>query len=308
MKEFSRLASDLGFEYNVVEGFWSKWPEAELKEFIDYSRERGIDIVLWKHSRDLRDPAKRRAFFELCARNGAAGAKIDFFDHEAKEIVELYEACLRDAAEFKLIVDFHGANKPAGESRTWPNELTREAVRGMESRRTPRAQHDATLPFTRMLAGHADYTPMVFTERRNDTTWAHQIATAAIFTSPLLIYGAHPKSIMDNPAVEVIKSIPSIWDETIALPASEIGDIAAFARRRGDRWFIAVVNGPAAKTLAVPLTFIRSRRYKAVLIRDDLDRADAVRMENVVLGREDSVRIQMPAGGGFVAMLSPDAG
>jgi alpha-glucosidase len=308
MKEFSRLASDLGFEYNVVEGFWSKWPEAELKEFIDYSRERGIDIVLWKHSRDLRDPAKRRAFFELCARNGAAGAKIDFFDHEAKEIVELYEACLRDAAEFKLIVDFHGANKPAGESRTWPNELTREAVRGMESRRTPRAQHDATLPFTRMLAGHADYTPMVFTERRNDTTWAHQIATAAIFTSPLLIYGAHPKSIIDNPAVEVIKSIPSIWDETIALPASEIGDIAAFARRRGDRWFIAVVNGPAAKTLAVPLTFIRSRRYKAVLIRDDLDRADAVRMENVVLGREDSVRIQMPAGGGFVAMLSPDAG
>ncbi len=83
---------------------------------------------------------------------GAAGVKIDFFDHEAKEVVDQYEILLRDAAEHKLLVNFHGANKPTGESRTWPNELTREAVRGMESSKSMRAQHDATIPFTRLLA------------------------------------------------------------------------------------------------------------------------------------------------------------
>ena len=91
------------------------------------------------------------------------------------------------------MVNFHGANKPTGESRTWPNELTREGVRGMEYRSTAAwAAHNATLPFTRFLAGHADYTPVLFGERRGDTTWAHQIATAVVFTSPLLTYGGAP--------------------------------------------------------------------------------------------------------------------
>ena len=126
MKEFSRLASELGFEYHVVEGFWSKWSESDLKDFIDYSRGRGVGVCLWKHSRDIRDPPSRRKFFELCQRAGAVGAKIDFFDHEAKEVVALYEACLRDAAEFRILINFHDANKPTGESRTWPNEMTRE--------------------------------------------------------------------------------------------------------------------------------------------------------------------------------------
>ena len=98
------------------------------------------------------------------------------------------------------MVNFHGANKPTGEPRTWPNELIREGVRGMESSRLrERARHNATLPFTRFLAGHADYTPVHFGDRRGDTTWAHQIATAVVFTEPLLTYGAHPKTILETP-------------------------------------------------------------------------------------------------------------
>src|SRR5207253_110778 len=112
-----------------------------------------------------------------------------------------------------LLVNFHGANKPTGGSRTWPNELTREAVAGMESR-GPRAVHDATLPFTRFLAGAADCTPVLFTARRGDTSWAHQLATAVVFTSPLLTYAANPQALLANPAVDIIKSIPSTWDET----------------------------------------------------------------------------------------------
>ena len=99
---------------------------------------------------------------------------------------------------------------------------------------------------SRMLAGHADYTPVHFGARRGDTTVVHQVATAAVLTSPLLTYGANPRALLASPAVEMIKAIPAVWDETIVLPPSEIGELAALARRKGDVWFVAVLNGPAA--------------------------------------------------------------
>jgi alpha-glucosidase len=298
IKEFSRLAGELGFEYQVVEGFWRKWSENQLRELIDYSRGRGVGIWLWRHSREIRDAASRRQFFELCRKVGAAGVKLDFYDHEAKEVIELYEAALRDAAEFQLLVNFHGANKPAGEARTWPNELTREGIRGMEGRPRPRAEHDATLPFTRMLAGHADYTPVHFGERRSDTTWAHQMATAVIFTSPLLTYGAHPKTMLEDPGAEILKSIPSVWDETRVLPFSAIGEVAGFARRRGAVWFVAILNGPKARTVEVPLSFLGPGSYDGLLARD------GVGIEKAKASTGDSVRIDLRPGGGFVARYS----
>ncbi len=205
MKEFSRLAGELGFEYNLVEGFWQKWTEQQLKELVEYSRQRRVGIIL---------------------------------------------------------------------------------------------------SFTRMLAGHADYTPMVFSERRGDTTWAHQISSAAIFTSPLLVFGAHPRNILQNPAVEIIKSIPSVWDETIVLPVSEIGEVAAFARRRGKVWFVAVMNGPTARTVDIPLSFLGAGKYQAVLVRDSAQEAAAVDIEDTVSTRSESIRIDLRAGGGFIGKFS----
>jgi alpha-glucosidase len=156
---------------------------------VAYARQYHVGIWGWRHTKELRDPAVRREFFQKCQELGLAGVKLDFFDHEGKEVVELYQACLREAAESKLLMNFHGANKPTGESRTWPNELTREAVKGMEaSKLQERARHNPTIPFTRLLAGHADYTPVHFGARRGDTTWTHQLASAAIFTSPLMTY------------------------------------------------------------------------------------------------------------------------
>jgi alpha-glucosidase len=305
VKNFSRLAGQLGFEYQVVEGFWSRWTESQMREAVEYSRQQKVGLLFWKHSRDLRTPEARKQFFDLCQRIGVVGAKIDFFDHEAKEIIDLYQTLLREAAEHKLIVDFHGANKPAGEARTWPNEMTREGIYGLEHRRTESwAPINTVLPFTRMLAGHADYTAVHFGERRKETSWAHQIASAAILTSPLLIYGAHPKNILAHPAVEIIKSIPSVWDETIALPASEIGELAAFARRNGSTWFLAIMNGSTAKTVKIPLTFLGKGKYQAMLVRDQPDEAAAVKIENATLSRSDALTIEMRAGGGFVAEFS----
>jgi alpha-glucosidase len=305
MKEFSRLAGELGFEYNLIEGFWQKWSDADLRALVEESKGRGVRIFLWKHSREIKDPAARREFFRKCREAGVAGVKLDFFDHEAKEVVELYEAALRDAAEFRLMVDFHGANKPAGESRTWPNEMTREGIYGLEHRgEIDWARHNTTLPFTRMLAGHADYTPVHFGERRRETSWAHQIATAAAATSPLLVYGAHPKNILANPAVETIKSIPSVWDETIVLPISEIGQIAALARRHGDRWFLVILNGSKARTIRVPTSFLGTGNYQTLLVRDDTNDPAAVKLEESTTNRDDSIDIELRAGGGFVGRFT----
>jgi alpha-glucosidase len=302
MKDFSKLAAELGFEYNVLEGFWSRWPESQLMELTGYSRKLGVGIILWKHSNQLRTPERRREFFALCRRTGAAGVKIDFFDHEHREVIDLYEDLLRAAAEQRIIVDFHGANKPTGMERTWPNLLGLEGIRGMEMQ-PPYAQHEATLPFTRMLAGLADYTPTHFGRRMADTTWAHQIANAVLLQAPLLVYAAHPANILANPAAEMIRSIPSVWDETIVLPFSEIGQVAAMARRKGDTWFVAAINGVYAKTVRADLSFLGQGTYKSLLIRDASEPA-AVKVEHLTLRSSDSLYLDLRSGGGFAARFT----
>jgi alpha-glucosidase len=306
IKEFTRLAAELGFEHHVVEGQWQRWSEAELRDVIADAKGKGVGIWLWRHSRTLIDAQERRTFFAMAQEAGAAGVKVDFLDHEAREVIQRYHAILRDAAAHRLMVNFHGANKPAGESRTFPNEMTREAVRGLEYGRTEAwAAHNATLPFTRMLAGHADYTPVVFGERRKETSLAHQVATAVVLTSPVLVYGGHPASLLASPARELIRAIPSVWDETIVLPGSAIGEVAALARRRGDDWFVAVVNGEAARTLRVDLSFLRDRPYRSLTARDDPSDPAAVKVETGSARRGHTLAIELRPAGGFVAHLAP---
>ena len=272
MKLLARQASELGFEYQVIEGFWTGWTVEQQKEYMDYARKLNIRVLLWKHSKDLWDIVKRVEFFDHLQSVGAAGTKIDFFDHEAKEIEDLYLSCLKLAAERQLVIDFHGASKPTGEAKTWPNELTREAIKGFETR-GPWARHNATLPFTRMVAGHADYTPMHFGPRKAETTDVHQIASALLLGAPLLVYAGDPGDMLKHPAVEVIKQIPSVFDQTIVLEPSEIGEVAVFARRTGNKWFLAALNGAAARTITVNLSFLdnkREDRYMVTLVRDNL--------------------------------------
>jgi alpha-glucosidase len=305
IKEFSRLAGELGFEHQVVEGLWQRWSEEQLRELVEYSRERKVGIWVWRHRRTLGDRDERRKLFASLQRAGVVGVKVDFLDHEAKEVIDLYQAILRDAAEFRLMINFHGANKPAGEARTWPNELTREGIYGLEHRRMEAwATFNATFPFTRMLAGHADYTPVVFGDRRRETSWAHQIASAAILTSPLLVYGAHPATLLANPASEMIKSIPSTWDETIVLPPSEIGELALFARRSGTTWFVAAMNGPEARTVKLDLGFARAERYDVLIVRDRLADAAGVAVERRTFDGRETLELPMRGAGGFVVRLT----
>jgi alpha-glucosidase len=305
MKHFTDGAAALGFEHNILEGFWARWKEGELKELIEYSKKRGVGIWLWKHSKSLQTRAARDSFFTMCHSLGVTGVKLDFFDHEAKEVIDLYENILIEAAERRLMVDFHGANKPTGLARTYPNEMVREAVKGMEtSRITDRATHETTIPFTRCIVGPAEYTVLHFGERRKNTTWTHQIASAAILHAPLLTYAANPDTILMNPAVEIIKKIPAVWDETIVLPASEIGEVAAFARRKGNDWFIAVMNGVKPGKLTIPLSFLKAGSYKASLVKDDPKDSASLTVTTGSYSSKDVMVVDLIPGGGFVAVFS----
>jgi alpha-glucosidase len=306
LKGFSEMAARLGYEYHILEGMWARWSDEQIREIVKQSSDLGVRLLFWRHSNVLRTPAEQEEFFSRLHKLGVAGAKIDFMDHESKETIDLYEQLLEKAAEYKMVVNFHGANKPTGRDRTWPNELVREAVRGMESSSMrERARHETILPFTRYLAGPADYTTLHFGQRRGDTTWAHQIASLATFDSPLLTLAAHPQALLDNPAVEVIRNIPAVWDETIVLPGSEIGELSIFARRTGEAWYLAVMCGPEGRRIEIPLSFLGEGDYEAALVRDEPGRDDAVILEEVRLGCGDAVNIVMRNGGGFVGYFVP---
>jgi alpha-glucosidase len=145
-----------------------------------------------------------------------------------------------------------------------------------------------------------------FRERRGDTTAAHQIASAAILTSPLLTFAASPRALLAHPAVALFKSIPASWDETIVLPPSEIGALAVFARRSGTTWFLAVMNGPEAPTITVPLAFLGQGDYEALVVRDRKDDPAGVQIAETPLGRSAvSLEIELNEGGGFLGRFSP---
>ncbi len=316
--------AELGFEYYLVDAGWEltwqkpgrdKW--ALLKELTDYAAKKKVGILVWKRWNTGRtegfemtgidEAGGRRDFFERCRKAGAAGVKVDYMDSESKEMVDFYTDVLRDAAEFELMVNFHGANKPTGESRTWPNEVTREGIKGLEYNKWSvlPPQHYASLPFTRLVAGHGDFTPCTFNpEMLKGTTFALQLASAICFTSPVMHYADRPELYLNSPAVDVIKAIPSTWARTIVLPGSKIGDLAAFARLRSRSfWFVGIINGGGERTYELDLSFLGDGHYRCVQLADNADRPDDLVRSVTTVTPDRKIQVRMNAGGGFVAML-----
>jgi alpha-glucosidase len=314
MKRFSKWAGQLGFEYNLVDEGWTRWndggkdPWALMQELVTYSAAQKVKVWVWKAYPDhdgtpgLQQAAARQAFFRRCHDIGVAGVKIDFFGGESQQVLQFYQAALREAAELHLLLDFHGANKPTGESRTWPNELSREGVRGLESEKVW-PTHDAALPFTRYLAGHGDYTPLTFGRLGQGTTLAYQIATMATFTSPFLCVAASPEDILASPAREFITSIPTVWDETIVLPQSELGALSLLARRRGTTWYLTALNGTAGQQLPVKLTFLGKGKYQASTLADSPASPAQATIKQATVTRQTTLTLAMQAGGGYLGIF-----
>ena len=307
----------LGFEYYLVDEGWERWRDngkdgwACLREVCDYAKTKGVKVWCWVNSNEVPDAARRTNFFDRAVAAGVVGVKIDFQPEANVRWVNWYAETLRDAAARHLMIDFHGADKPVGFERTWPNELTRESIRGHEwhilrYHRTLPPSHDTILPFTRFVIGPADYTPTVFNPRElRGYTWARELAQAIVFTSPFLCYADHPTNYLNNPALDVLKAIPATWDETVVLPGSEIGKCAAFARRKGTTWFVGVINGPDATSLDFPLNFLKRGKYQMIQLGDAPGRDDAWQREEKTVKRGDRVSLTLRRGGGCVIELNP---
>jgi alpha-glucosidase len=266
-----------------------------------------------------RNDAYKKAF-ALYEQWGLAGIKIDFMDSDHQEMVNWYEKITRAAAERHLMVDFHGAFKTSGFNRTFPNQITREGILGNEYNRwsqrvTP--EHKLTLPFTRFLAGPADFTPGGFLNRQPDQfkpdskaaevqgTRCSELALFVDFDSPLCCACDHPDHYRDQPGADFLKLVPTVWDDTRVLDG-EVGRHLVMARRSGDRWFLGAQTDRAGRNLTVKLDFLGSGRWKLRLWKDAADSAvhpERLEREDRVVTAGDTLTLRLGPAGGAVGLF-----
>ncbi|WP_400073729.1 glycoside hydrolase family 97 catalytic domain-containing protein [Zobellia russellii] len=293
-------AVELNFSYNMVDDGWERWPDkwTKVTELSNYAKEKGVGIFVWKHSKEINfledDYAVMGHFLDSVKKTGAVGVKVDFMNGQSKNIISFDEALLRKAAERQLMVNFHGCQQSSGEYRTYPNEVTREGIRGLEVNHMKEgpltASHNAALPFTRYVTGHGDYTPLGLTEP-GETTWAHQLATLVTFYSPFNCIAENTQFLLKTksvaPALDFIKTVPSVWDETFVLPQSKIGELAAIARRTKNDWYLGVLRSGPAQELQIDCSFLGNGEYIAEIFTDD---TEAKRIDLKGLNKEADLR------------------
>jgi alpha-glucosidase len=310
-KEWIDGTSALGIEYYLIDDGWKDWDGGgdkawkALEGLLKHAKEKNVGIWIWLHSREVFKPEDRVAYFKRAKDLGVVGLKIDFPEPANVEWINWYDATLRDAAKAGLMIDFHGAVKPSGRERTWPNEMTREGICGREQGKLP-ATHDTALPFIRFVQGHADYTPVLFDpEKLNGSSLPHELSMAIVYTSPFLCLGDKPARYLESPAVDIIKALPAVWDETLVLPGTEIGKEAGFARRKGKDWFIGVIGAKEPSEKSITLDFLGSGSYKLVEIADDPANNNAMVRGERTVKKGDTVDFKMREDGGYVAWLVP---
>lgn len=350
MMHYIDFAAENGFDGIVLDEGWSWWanvpgPDGKPRRLTDitrpvhsldfdallaYARERNVRLWLWLtwgHAE-----AQMAEAFALYEKWGIAGVKVDFMQREDQWMVNWYHKVAREAARHRLMVNMHGAYKPTGIRRTWPNMITREAVIGAEYNKwshkaTP--QHNVMIPFTRMLAGPMDYTPggmdVVMPEHfrpRDDGpmvmgTTCHELAKYVIYDCPLQTLADYPGNYRGHPALPFLRTVPTVWDETKVLEGHP-GHYIVMARRHDDEWYLAAMNASntfgdgieRGRSLVLPLNFLPDdTTYEATIITDGDRAATNPRQCEIAtrpLTRRHTLRITMHEFGGFVARLSPE--
>lgn len=329
-KKYIDGASELGIESVIVDDGWELWASREenpekknkwqfMKELVDYGKDKNVDIWVWRPSSPrygnmsdvgLEDPDERKNFMRQCTKIGVKGLKIDFLHTENVYTVQLMEEILKDAAKEKLMVVFHGVNKPTGDSYTYPNLMAKEAVRGLETvggenswaPGPPWPYHNTVLPFTRWLVGPADYTPLNYRDFCHPSvTFAHQLSSIYMLTSPMLIFAADIEDMLNLPGREFIEEVPVIYDENYVLKESEIGEVAAIARRKGDIWYLTILNGEKEKILNLSLDFLDKGTYKVTEAVDDNGNRKQVKVQSHKQKSSKKLKVNLLSGGGYLA-------
>jgi len=327
-KYYIDFASKNGIEYIILDEGWYKLgnvleqaPGINVEELCKYAAGKNVGVILWVVWKSFWDDMdKAIAQYEKW---GIKGVKVDFMQRDDQKVVNFYLEAIRKTAEHHLLIDFHGAYKPDGTGRTWPNAITREGVKGMENNKWSRdinPDHDVTLPFTRMVAGPMDYTPgsMVnmdslnftpkFTRPESQGTRALQVALYVIYESPLQMLSDCPTNYMkEQETTSFIVNIPVVWDDIKVLDA-KVGDYLLLARRSGKEWFVGALTDWTSRDMEMDLSFLPAGQYSMEVFSDGVnaDRfAGDYKHYKVEIKSGEKMKIHLAPGGGWTARIVP---
>lgn len=335
MRYYIDFAARNGFEYMLIDAGWAvrpqgggnagaditrTIPEIDIPALVEYAARKNVRLWLWAHWTSV-DKQMDEAF-PLFEKWGIAGVKIDFMDRDDQWMVDWYRKVLIKAAQHRLMIDFHGAYKPDGLRRTFPNLMTREGILGLEynrwsARDTP--GHRVMLFFTRLLAGPADYTPGGFEnvtreefEPRNRRpmvmgTRAQHLALFVLYESPFLCVADWPGAYEGSEALDFIRAVPATWDETRFLSGHPESH-AVVARRKGAEWFVGAITNWEPRTVDLPLQFLGKGDFTVEIYRDtpSSDRNPKLLEKEVQKVSSSTVlKFRLAGGGGAALRILP---
>jgi len=325
-KYYIDFASKNKIPYIILDEGWTKSttnikeanPDLNLQELIAYGKSKNVDIILWCLWNAL--DADLNGTLDLYAKWGAKGIKVDFMARSEQYMVNFYERAAKACADRKLLIDFHGAFKPSGMARAYPNIINHEGVKGMENCKwskdiTP--EHDVTLCFTRMLAGPMDFTPGAMTNKNEKDfaisfshpmsmgTRCHQLAMYVCYDAPLQMLNDSPSNYYkEEESTSFISKMPTVWDNTKILDA-KVGDYILTARQKGNDWYFGAMTDWTARSLNVDLSVLGEGTYEIEIMQDginaDMSCNDYKRIVKQVT-RADKLKIDLAKGGGWAAI------
>jgi alpha-glucosidase len=325
-KYYIDFASKFGIKYIIMDEGWanstedpySPNPNVNVHELIKYGKEKNVGIVLWLTWLTV---DKNRGVFKTFKEWGISGVKIDFMDRSDQVMVNYYENVAKEAAKHQILVDFHGAFKPAGLEYKYPNVISYEGVRGMEQMDGCKPDNSLYLPFMRNAVGPMDYTPGAMismqpevyrSERPNSAsigTRAYQLALFVVFESGLQMLADNPTNYYrEKECTDFITSVPTTWDETKALEA-KAGQYAIVAKRKGTKWFIGGITNNAEKqrNFKLNLDFLKAgKSYKVTSFEDGINagyQAMDYRKKNFTVTNAANIEVKMVKNGGWTAVL-----
>jgi alpha-glucosidase len=327
-KYYIDFASKFGLQYIILDEGWSKTTtnvlesnsDINIEELVGYGKEKGVGVILWMLWKPLDKDMGN--ILDQFSKWGVKGIKVDFMQRSDQYMVNYYERVAKEAAKRHLLVDFHGAFKPSGLHRAYPNVLSYEGVKGMENDKwskevTP--EHDVTLPFTRMVAGPMDFTPGAmlnaqpkdfypcFDRPMSMGTRCHQIAMYMVYESPLQMMADSPSNYYkESESAEFISRIPTTWDETKVLDA-KVGEYIVIARKNGNKWYIGAMTNETEREFQIDLSFLSKGEHQAEIMQDGVNAyKNAVDYKKVktTFNSKDKVKINLAPGGGWAAIVS----
>ncbi|QES89120.1 glycoside hydrolase family 97 protein [Rhizosphaericola mali] len=331
-KYYIDFAAKYKLPYLVLDEGWSKstWDithnanNIDVEELVRYGKSKNVDIILWT----LWQPMDKdmETVLDTYQKWGVKGVKVDFMARADQYMVNFYERLASTAAKHRLMVDLHGAYKPVGLNRKYPNIVSYEGVKGLENYKWTDEEanppHDVTIPFTRMVVGPMDYTPGAMRNviKKNykanvempmsEGTRAHQVAMYAVYESPLQMLADNPSNYLkDSSCTAYMTNFPTTWDSTVAIDG-DIKEFVLVARKHGNNWYIGGLNNWNKRELDFKLDFLdKNTNYKVQIFKDGVNAdkfAEDYILETAHWKQNDAVHISMQSGGGWSAILTKE--